>query len=97
MTGVAPANVDDLPAPPRNAGKYTVQLGASQSRTDALQLASRASVAGQKAYIVEAKLPGKGVWYRVRVGAFRDKPAADRFRRDIERELRTDAVVMPTR
>jgi cell division septation protein DedD len=94
---VAPADADELAAPPKNVGRYTVQLGASQSRTDALQLASRASAAGQKAYIVEAKLPGKGVWYRVRVGAFRDKPAAERFRRDIERELRTDAVVMPTR
>jgi cell division septation protein DedD len=92
---VAQADADDVPAPPRNVGKYTVQLAASQSRTDALQLASRASATGQKVYIVEAKLPGKGVWYRVRVGAFRDKPAAERFRRDIERELRTDAVVMP--
>jgi cell division septation protein DedD len=94
---VVPTDSGDLPAPPRNVGKYTVQLGASQHRTEALQLASRASTTGQKAYVVEARLPGKGVWYRVRVGAFPDKPAAERFRRDIERELRMDAVVMPTR
>src|ERR671937_457867 len=49
-------------APPRNVGKYTVQLGATQSRTDALQLASRSSAAGLKAYVAEARLPGKGVW-----------------------------------
>ena len=94
---VAAAEPADLPAPPRNVGKYTVQLGATQSRTEAVQLASRSSAAGLKAYVAEARLPGKGVWYRVRVGAFTDKPAAERYRRDVERELRTAAVVMPTR
>jgi cell division septation protein DedD len=94
---VASDEPDDLPALPKNVGKYTVQLGASQSRAEALQLASRSSAAGLKAYIAEARLPGKGVWYRVRVGAFPDKAAAERYRRDVERELRTSAVVMPTR
>jgi DedD protein len=93
---VAPAEPDDLPAPPKNVGKYTVQLGASQSRTEALQLAMRSSAAGLKAYVAEAGLPGKGIWYRVRVGAFSDKAAAEKYRRDVERELRTSAVVMPT-
>jgi len=32
----------------------------------------------------------------VRVGAFQDKDSANRFRKDVERELRTAAVVMPT-
>jgi cell division septation protein DedD len=36
------------------------------------------------------------VWYRIRVGAFAERSAADRYRRDVERELRTSAVVMPT-
>ena len=62
----------------------------------ALQLAARAAAAGLKAYVVEAHLPGKGVWYRIRVGAFAERSAADRYRRDVERELRTSAIVMPT-
>jgi hypothetical protein len=33
----------------------------------------------------------------VRVGVFTDKDSAERFRRDVERELRTSAVVMPAR
>jgi cell division septation protein DedD len=85
-----------LPAPPSRLGNYTVQLGASQTRAEALQLAARAAAAGLKAYVVEAHLPGKGVWYRIRVGAFAERAAADRYRRDVERELRTSAVVMPT-
>jgi|SRR5213082_2342162 len=94
---VAADEPGDLPPPPKNVGKYTVQLGALQSRMEALQLASRSSAAGLQTYVLEARLPGKGVWYRVRVGAFPDKNAAERYRRDIERELRTSAVVMPTR
>ena len=85
-----------LPAPPSRLGNYTVQLGASQTRAEALQLAARAAAAGLKAYVVEAHLPGKGVWYRIRVGAFAERAAADRYRRDVERELRTSAIVMPT-
>jgi cell division septation protein DedD len=89
-----PAN---LPGPPADTGSFTVQLGASQDGADAAQLAARAAAAGLKAYVAEAHLPGKGVWYRVRVGAFADKESAERFRRDVERELRTSAVVMPSR
>src|SRR6266852_2415781 len=53
---------------------------------------------GSPAALPEAPLdPGKFIWYRVRVGAFADKESAERFRRDVERELRTSAVVMPAR
>jgi cell division septation protein DedD len=73
-----------------------VQLGASQDRAEAQKLESRARGAGLKPYVVEAQLGAKGTWYRVRVGAFGDKDSANQFRKDVERELRTSAVVMPT-
>jgi cell division septation protein DedD len=92
-----PPSTPQMPDPPRDPGNFTVQLGASQDGADAAQLAARASAAGLKAYVAEARLPGKGVWYRVRVGGFADKESAERFRRDVERELSTSAVVMPTR
>jgi cell division septation protein DedD len=85
------------PSPlPRELGQFTVQLGASQDRTEAQKLESRARGAGLKPYVVEAQLGAKGTWYRVRVGAFGDKDSANQFRKDVERELRTSAVVMPT-
>jgi DedD protein len=86
-----------LTAPPQNLGEYTVQIGASQERTEAARLEARARSAGLRPYVVEANLGARGTWYRVRVGAFRDKEAANRFRKDVERELRTPAAVMPTR
>jgi DedD protein len=86
-----------LPEPPADLGKFTVQLGASQDSSDAARLAARASAVGLKVYVAEARIPGKGTWYRVRVGSFPDKASADRFRRDVERELRAPAAVMPAR
>src|SRR6266404_2720561 len=94
---VAPAVPVALTPPPRELGNFTVQLGASQDRSDAARLEARARGAGLKPYAQEANLGAKGTWYRVRVGAFRDRDAANRFRLDVERELRTAAVVMPAR
>jgi DedD protein len=92
---VAPAVPAALTPPPRELGNFTVQIGASQDRSDAARLESRARGAGLKPYVLEANLGAKGTWYRVRVGAFRDREAANRFRLDVERELRGPAVVMP--
>ena len=90
----APQAAAPLPPPPRDVGDYTVQVGASQDRAEALRLEARARGAGLKPYVVEANLGSRGTWYRVRVGAFKDKDSANRFRQDVERELRAPAVVM---
>jgi cell division septation protein DedD len=86
-----------LAPPPRDLGAFTVQVGASQDRGEAARLQNRVRTAGLRPYVVEARLGGKGTWYRVRVGAFRDRESATRFRKDVERELRLLAVVMPSR
>src|SRR5438067_7870773 len=75
-----------LPAPPANPGKFTVQVGATQDRAEARALVVRAAKAGLRPYVAEVKLPGRGLWYRVRVGAFPDRTAADQYRKDVERE-----------
>ena len=93
---ILPAAMAALTPPPRDVGEYTVQLGASRERGEAARLEGKARGAGLKPYVVEANLGPKGTWYRVRVGAFQDKDSANRFRKDVERELRTAAVVMPT-
>jgi cell division septation protein DedD len=91
-----PASQLALPPPPKHLGNYTVQLGASQDRAEAQRIEARARTSGLRPYLVEANLGAKGVWYRVRVGAFDTRAAADRFRRDVERELRASAAVMPS-
>lgn len=94
---VAAASPVSLTAPPRDPGAFTVQIGSSQDRAEALHMENKARAAGLKPYSVEADLGRKGTWYRVRVGAFHDRDAANGFRRDVERELRAAAVVMSTR
>ena len=94
---VASASPAPLAPPPRDLGQFTVQVGASRESAEAQRLESRAHAAGLKPYVVSADLGKKGVWYRVRVGAFPDRESADRFRQDVEREMRTSAVVMSTR
>jgi DedD protein len=86
-----------LPAPPPDLGKFTVQVGATQDRVEAREMVARASKGGLHPYVAEARLAGRGLWYRVRMGAFADRAAAEQYRRDVERELRTPAVVMLTR
>ncbi len=96
-TQIASAAPVELTPPPKDLGQYAVQVGASQNKLEAQKLEQRVRAAGLKPYVVEADLGAKGVWYRVRVGAFPDKDAANRYRTDVERELRAPAVVMSTR
>jgi DedD protein len=104
-TAVAPARLavirapqkGSLPQEPADLGKFTVQVGATRDRAEARALAARAARAGLHPYVVEVRLPGKGLWYRVRVGAFAARDLAEKYRKDVERELRTSAVVMPGR
>jgi len=94
---VSPPQTGLLPAPPPDPGKFTVQVGATQDRMEAREMVARASKGGLHPYVMEARLAGRGLWYRVRVGAFADRARADQYRRDVERELRMPAVVMPAR
>jgi len=79
------------------AGAFTLQLGASPSRDDAERQASRLREKGYAPYIVAAEVPGKGTWYRVRMGSFPTKDAATRYLQDFKRETQGEAFVASTR
>ena len=90
----------DGPSGPGGAGEaesFTVQIGSAPDREGADKLVRKARDAGLTPYVVEAKIAGKGTWYRIRVGKFAEKSAAESFRRDVERDLGGAALVMPTR
>lgn len=74
-------------APPRPAtigkGAWVVQVGSTQDRIEAERIAAR--FASRGARVVVADVPGKGRWYRVRLGSFETRESADRFLRDLER------------
>jgi cell division protein FtsN len=43
-------------------------VASCQTRKEAEEIKNRLAQAGMSPYILEASLPGKGTWYRVRVG-----------------------------
>jgi DedD protein len=78
-------------------GAFTLQLGASQNRDDAERMVSRLREKGYAPYIVTADVPGKGTFYRVRMGSFPTREAAGRYLEDFKRETKTEAFVAATK
>lgn len=75
-----PSPSSGSPQPPRSAKpvkiKYTLQVGSFQDRESAERLSMELESKGFDAYIEKAQIPGRGVWYRVRVGTFETKAEA---------------------
>lgn len=70
---------------------FAIQVGASQDRAEAERIAEK--FRAQRPRVVEALLPGKGRWYRVKVGAFATKGEAERYLRDLARETGVNGFV----
>jgi DedD protein len=74
---------------------WTVQLAAAQDRAEAERIAGKFS--GLNARVEEAEVPGKGRFYRVRVGGFDTRESAERYLRDVARETGAKGFVTATR
>ena len=55
---------------------FFVQVASFQKPEDADRQAARLKSKGYKVVIVKADIPGKGIWYRVRLGPYRDSADA---------------------
>lgn len=73
-----------LPAARPGPAAFTIQVGASQDRAEADRLADR--YRAHRPRVVEAVVPGKGRWYRVKLGAFETRADAERYLSDLARE-----------
>ena len=94
--GLADAFTRAAAKPPAEAvkgGAFTLQLSASQSRDEADRYVRRLRDRGYAPYIVKAEVAGKGTWYRVRMGSFPTKDAAQRYLTDFKRETQLPAFV----
>jgi DedD protein len=52
----------------KSKGHFTLQLSSFQDKAEAEAFAQK--FAGERPYMVKSDIPGKGIWYRVRVGDF---------------------------
>jgi len=57
-------------------GYYTIQISSWRTRTKAESEARRYREVGLEAYVQEAEIPDRGMWYRVRVGSYPSLTAA---------------------
>lgn len=83
-----------MPAAAPQTG-WTLQLHASQDKADADRFAASMREKGYAPYLVDAEVPGRGTWHRVRLGGFPSKDAANKYLADFKRETGVDAFVAP--
>lgn len=96
--GKKPAAPPPEPAKkPAEAGQWTVQFGSSSQRADADRLAAMLLDYGYAPFVAVADLPGKGRYYRVRVGRFASKEQAEKLRAEAQQKHRMAGVVMPAK
>ncbi|MFT5431984.1 MAG: DedD protein [Myxococcota bacterium] len=67
------------------SGNWTIQIKAFRSRKDAKEFIGLLKEAGYKPYLVAARVPGKGRYFRVRLGKYASKDAATRQKRAFEK------------
>lgn len=72
-------SASEHPNQPGRKETWSVQVASYQDRTEAEELAAKLQKKGLSPRIVESKIPGKGVWYRVRVGKGMERDGADKM------------------
>lgn len=84
-------------APAGREGGYQLQVSSFRTQSEADGFAAQLRARGHKAYVVEAHVPGRGTWYRVRIGPFPSQHAAASYRSGFEgREHVVPFIVPPT-
>ncbi|HEX3697364.1 MAG TPA: SPOR domain-containing protein [Polyangia bacterium] len=76
---------------PAAKGKFTLQLSSFPDRTEADAFAKK--FAAQGAFIITSEIPGKGTWYRVRVGNYASAQEATNAKANFEKQHNVIAYV----
>jgi len=69
---------------PGHEGGYQLQVSSFHTQGEADAFADQLRARGHKAYVLEAHVPGRGTWFRVRVGPFATQHAATQYRAAFE-------------
>lgn len=77
---------------PKDA-KFALQVGSYANPDEAHLWVSRWKQKGYPAYLVSADIPGKGRWYRVRLGGFDSKSAAKVYLKEFKAKEKVEAFV----
>ncbi len=72
---------------------FTLQLSAFPEKSDAEEFMHKIQTAGYKPFLVASEIPGKGVFFRVRVGDYASRQSAVDAKAEFERKQRIIAYV----
>lgn len=68
------------------AGRFTVQLEAAQTQAEADEKVKQLKTKGVEAYILKSQVPGKGTFFRIRVGMFPNANEARQFGASMQKQ-----------
>jgi DedD protein len=95
---VESASSSTAAAPAGKEGGYQLQVSSFRTQAEADTFSGQLRARGHKAYVVEAHVPGRGTWYRVRIGPFTSQHAAASYRSGFEgREHVVPFIVPPSK
>lgn len=77
-----------------SAGEFILQVMSYEEKSDADDFASALRDRGHEAFVAAVNVEGRGRTYRVRIGPFKSKPAAESYRREFEERERMNAIVV---
>jgi DedD protein len=94
------AQLDSVPpsgdtAPAGHEGGYQLQVSSFRTQSEAQGFADQLRARTHKAYVVEAHVPGRGTWFRVRIGPFQTKNAATAYRTGFEAREHVVPFIVP--
>lgn len=73
-------------AQPGSAGAYQIQVASFRDQPEAEAYVEELRLRGHTAYREAARIPGRGLWHRVRIGPFKDKARALAYKAEFERK-----------
>jgi cell division septation protein DedD len=84
------------PSPSSTPGHFTVQVASVQDIKGAERMVVNLRAKGYQAYQIRSVVAGKGTWYRIRVGGFEDRRAAEDMLRKLKND-KFDGIVVSTK
>ena len=82
-------------APAGKDGGYQLQVSSFRTQTEAQHFADQLRARGHKAYVIEAHVPGRGTWFRVRIGPFPSQAQASSYRQSFEAKEHVVPFIVP--
>jgi cell division septation protein DedD len=82
-------------APAGREGGYQLQVSSFRTQAEAEQFAAQLRARTHKAYVIEAHVPNRGTWYRVRIGPFPSQHAAASYRVGFEGREHVVPFIVP--